>query len=155
MNSAGDAPPLTFWREERIQRGDTIGAVLARLGIEDPEAMHFVRTEPRARSIYQLKPGRAVRAEVDEDGLLQRLRYLTSPAEELYIERSPAGLAAHIGPARAEARMHTRSASITRASPSLRGGARAPALVSQIRRSPHGGTSEGSMERKTSPSGLR
>jgi murein DD-endopeptidase MepM/ murein hydrolase activator NlpD len=110
--SADDGSPLSFWREERIQRGDTIGAVLARLGIEDPEAMHFVRTEPRARAIYQLKPGRAVRAEVDEDGLLQRLRYLTSPAEELYIERSPAGLAAHIGPARAEARMHTRSASI-------------------------------------------
>ena len=45
-----------YWREERIRRGDTIGSVLARLGVDDPEALEFLRTDPAARALYQLRP---------------------------------------------------------------------------------------------------
>src|SRR5437660_727511 len=34
-----------YWREERIQRGDTLGSVLARLGIQDAAAQNFLRTD--------------------------------------------------------------------------------------------------------------
>src|SRR6185436_10938626 len=32
-----------YWLEGRIRRGDTIGNVLSRLGVEDPAAMEFLR----------------------------------------------------------------------------------------------------------------
>ena len=44
-----------YWREDRVRRGDTIGSVLARLGVDDPEALQFLRTNPSARPLYQLQ----------------------------------------------------------------------------------------------------
>jgi hypothetical protein len=35
-----------YWREERVQRGDTIGSLLARAAVDDSEAIEFLRTEP-------------------------------------------------------------------------------------------------------------
>jgi hypothetical protein len=42
-------PAAGYWREERIQRGDTLGSVLARLGIDDVPAQNFLRNDPRAQ----------------------------------------------------------------------------------------------------------
>ena len=70
-----EAGPHNFWREERIQRGDTIGGLLARLGVEDPAAIEFLRDARDARSLYQLAPGRVVRALTTADGRLVTLRY--------------------------------------------------------------------------------
>ena len=33
-----------FWREERIQRGDTVGSILARLQVGDPGALAYLRS---------------------------------------------------------------------------------------------------------------
>src|SRR3970282_2347721 len=38
---AGNA--TTFWRNERIQRGDTIAELLRRLNVEDPAASEYLR----------------------------------------------------------------------------------------------------------------
>ncbi len=75
-----DAGPDTFWREERIQRGDTVGNLLARLGIDDPDAAQFLRNAREARSLYRLAPGRMVRAETTAEGKLVSLHYLQSDA---------------------------------------------------------------------------
>ena len=56
--SAGSVPAEGYWREERIQRGDTLPALLARLGAEDPEALQHLRSTRAARALYQLVPGR-------------------------------------------------------------------------------------------------
>src|SRR6187551_1662769 len=56
-----DAPDGPYWREERVQRGDTIGSLLARAAVDDPDAMSFLRTDPSARDLYQLRPGRSLR----------------------------------------------------------------------------------------------
>ena len=64
-----------YWREERVQRGDTPGALLSRLGAEDPDAAEFLRTTRSARTLYQLIPGRTVRALTTTDGRLLALRY--------------------------------------------------------------------------------
>ena len=69
----GDLP---FTREERIQRGDTVGSLLARLNVDDPEATQFLRNTKQARSLHQLIPGRTVRVTADADGKLANLRYL-------------------------------------------------------------------------------
>jgi murein DD-endopeptidase MepM/ murein hydrolase activator NlpD len=66
----------TYWHEERIQRGDTIGALLSRLTIEDPEAVQYLRTTRETRALYQLVPGRMVRAHTTAEGKLISLRYM-------------------------------------------------------------------------------
>ncbi|HWI14300.1 MAG TPA: peptidoglycan DD-metalloendopeptidase family protein, partial [Burkholderiales bacterium] len=65
----------------RIQRGDTIGSLLARLGVEDPDAVQFLRNARDARSLYQLAPGKLVRALTTADGKLVSLRYMQGGTE--------------------------------------------------------------------------
>jgi len=77
----------TFVREERIQRGDTVAALLARLAVDDPDAVDFIRRSRDARSLTQLRPGRSVRAETAADGSMQSLTYLTPNGLLLSIER--------------------------------------------------------------------
>lgn len=87
LADAGD-DHATYWREERVQRGDTIGSLLARAGVDDPPAMQFLRTDPGARPLYQLRPGRPVRVAVDDDGDLVAMKLLTSAGDMLTIERA-------------------------------------------------------------------
>jgi len=76
LPAAGVAQAQTFWREERIQRGETLASLLARLGVEDTPAVNYLRTTRDARSLFQLVPGRAVSAQITADGQLVTLRYL-------------------------------------------------------------------------------
>ena len=76
-----------YWREERIRRGDTLGRVLARLGVDDPEALAFVRVDPSARPLYRLRPGKPLRVEIDADGRLAALRFVANSGELLSIAR--------------------------------------------------------------------
>ena len=82
-----DDEASTYWREERVQRGDTLGSLLARAGVNDAEAMQYLRTDPAARPLYQLKPGRPVQVAIDDDGDLVALRFLTNSGERLVVER--------------------------------------------------------------------
>ena len=75
-----------YWHEERIQRGDTLSALLARLGADDEAALQFLRNTRMARTLYQLAPGRTVRARVAADGRLLVLRY-QSGGKVLSVER--------------------------------------------------------------------
>lgn len=66
----------TYWREERIQRGDTLARLLSRLRVNDAEALAFLHTAREARAIFQLISGRSLRAETAVDGKLLTLHYL-------------------------------------------------------------------------------
>ena len=70
-NNAGEG----YWREERLQRGDTLATLLGRLGVDDAEALEFLRTRRSARAFYQIVPGRTMRALTTGDGRLLALRY--------------------------------------------------------------------------------
>jgi murein DD-endopeptidase MepM/ murein hydrolase activator NlpD len=85
-----------YWREERIRRGDTIGSVLSRLGVDDPEALDFLRTNTLARAVYQLRPGQPITVETDADGRLATLRFLDGKGERLSVLRREQGFAATI-----------------------------------------------------------
>jgi murein DD-endopeptidase MepM/ murein hydrolase activator NlpD len=76
-----------YWREERIQRGDTIGSLLARLQVTDPAAVAYLRGVRHVRSLYQLVPGRTVRAVTTDDGELVELRYLQGDGTELIVQK--------------------------------------------------------------------
>ena len=66
-----------FAREERIQRGDTVASLLARLQIDDPAASQVLRNNAQAKALYQLIPGKVVRATATSEGKLLSLRYLS------------------------------------------------------------------------------
>lgn len=66
----------TYWREERIQRGDTLARLIARLRVNDAEALAFLNTSRETRAMFQLIPGRSLRAETGADGKLLTLHYL-------------------------------------------------------------------------------
>ena len=67
----------TYWREERIQRGDTLARLLARLRVNDPQAVAFLNSAKAASAVFQMAPGRSMRAESSADGKLLTLHYLT------------------------------------------------------------------------------
>jgi murein DD-endopeptidase MepM/ murein hydrolase activator NlpD len=76
-----------YWREEEVRRGDTLGSVLARLGIEDAGAQAFVRNDAAVRSLQALRPGRLLRALIDADGKMIALRSTVPGGEVLSIAR--------------------------------------------------------------------
>lgn len=69
------SPTQTYWREERIQRGDTLARVIARLRVSDAQAINFLSSSPEARGLLHLAPGRTLRAETRADGALLTLHY--------------------------------------------------------------------------------
>ena len=101
-----------YWREERIQRGDTLGSVLARLSIDDVAAQNFLRTDARARPLYQLKPGKAVRVQADDDGRLMMLSYLAQGGDLLTVKRVEDGFSAQSAPPGSTVRLELRAGEI-------------------------------------------
>ena len=59
-----------FIAEERVRSGDSLGALLERLGVDDQEAANFIRNDTVARNLIHLRPGRVVRATVNGNGKL-------------------------------------------------------------------------------------
>ena len=78
----------TYVREERIQRGDTVASLLARLHVDDQEAIDFFRQSRGAQSLLQLRPGRTVRATTTGNGSLVALRFLNPSGNIVAIEKS-------------------------------------------------------------------
>jgi len=78
-----------FLHEERIQRGDTVGSLLARLGIDDPEAIQFIRNHPGTQAIHrQLAPGKTVVSQTTAGGELRQLIFpLNGGDTALLVER--------------------------------------------------------------------
>jgi len=60
-----------------------VGSLLARLQIDDEQAASYLRSARHVRSLYQLVPGRTVRAVTTEQGKLVSLRYLNGDGNEL------------------------------------------------------------------------
>ena len=64
----------THVREARVQRGETLAALFARLGVDDAAALQFAQTDAAARPLVRLTPGRFVQANVAPDGRLDWLK---------------------------------------------------------------------------------
>jgi murein DD-endopeptidase MepM/ murein hydrolase activator NlpD len=97
-----------YWREERIQRGDTLAELLSRLGAEDPDALQALRD---ARSARALVPGRSVRAQTNTEGKLLELRYLNG-GRALTVERRGEAFSIAEQPVALERRVVMRSGEI-------------------------------------------
>jgi murein DD-endopeptidase MepM/ murein hydrolase activator NlpD len=112
-----DAPAIagnatSFWRNERIQRGDTIAELLRRLNVDDQAASDYLRKNKSAEGLRRLSVGKEVQAETDANGALLALRYLGNDANQVVIEKSGDGFRTRTLPAQTEKRMQIRTGEI-------------------------------------------
>jgi len=86
--------PATYVREDRLQRGDSLAGLLARLGIGEADLQKLLRQ----REMRLLRPGTIVSAEVragkEDEGELLWLGFLAGRDTAVRIERVGQGLAA-------------------------------------------------------------
>lgn len=88
------AESFDFWSEERIQRGDTLAALLDRLGVNDEDKRNIIATSREIPALQRLTPGRTVLARVTASGKLLLLRYLASDERLVTLNRVQASFVA-------------------------------------------------------------
>ncbi|HSV68984.1 MAG TPA: M23 family metallopeptidase [Methylibium sp.] len=76
---------LELWRSDLTRNGDTADTLLRRLGVDDPEAAAFLRSDAVARRVLEGRAGKTVRV-LTRDGRLAEL-----------VARSPAAAAEQFG----------------------------------------------------------
>ncbi|MDB5989695.1 MAG: peptidase [Herbaspirillum sp.] len=59
--------------EERVRSGDTLAALLTRLGVDDDTAAGFIKSDTLAHTVMQLHPGKRLRAQTTAQGELLQL----------------------------------------------------------------------------------
>jgi len=101
-----------FWHEERIQRGDTMSALLDRLNVNDEDISGFLQSAKDSKSLRQLVPGKIVRAQTDPEGNLLALQYISSSESMLKVEKQAEGFKASDDAVPLEARVIMKSAVI-------------------------------------------
>lgn len=103
--------------EERVRSGDTLATLLDRLGVDDNEAASFIKSDPIARNVMQLKAGKRVQAQTSEDGELNWLSSTISSGRNeavrnIVITREGGKLKAVEAPVAMERRIEMRSGTI-------------------------------------------
>ena len=78
----------TFWRQERIQRGDTVAALLSRFEVNNLDAANFLHEARNIKAMHQLVPGRIVHAQTTARGELRMLRYFPGGSEQFLMEKT-------------------------------------------------------------------
>ncbi|TAJ78215.1 MAG: M23 family metallopeptidase [Gallionellaceae bacterium] len=102
----------TFWRNERVQRGDTVAELLRRLSVEDSAATDYLLKNKAAESFRQLGVGKEVQSEIAADGSLLALRYLNSNGNQIVIEKTASGYITSSLPVQLEQRVFLRTGEI-------------------------------------------
>lgn len=116
--AALEASEQHFIREEKVQRGDTLGALLLRLGVDDDEANQFIKADTVARKLLQVRPGKAVRVQTNDEGELEWLQTTMldsadKPARNIVVSRDASGkLVSADSAAKLERRVEMRSGAI-------------------------------------------
>ncbi len=71
-----------YIREENIGTGDSLASLLQRLGVHDVAAANFIKTDKTARALLQLRNGKRVHVEMNDEGELLELRTRISDAKD-------------------------------------------------------------------------
>lgn len=109
--------PQNYISEERVRSGDTLATLLGRLGVDDNEAAAFIKSDPIARSVMQLKAGKRVQVQTSEDGELNWLSSTVSSGrneavKNIVITREGKQFKAVEAPVAMEKRIEMRSGTI-------------------------------------------
>lgn len=114
LPAAASAPIASenFWREEKIQRGDTIASLLSRLDVNSEDIAEFLKSAKGASTLQQLIPGKLVEARTTDEGQLLSLRYLLNSDQVLTVDKEGDSFKAVEQPAALENRVEMKSATI-------------------------------------------
>lgn len=82
--------PASYLRDEQFERGDTLSRLFQRVGV----APEDLRPLLRMTALRFLRPGRVVNAEIDAEGRLLRLSFLTARETQMVVERADEGFRA-------------------------------------------------------------
>lgn len=102
----------TFWRNERMQRGDTVAELLRRLSIEDAAANEYLLKDKAAEPLRKLGVGQEVQSEIAADGSLLALRFLNNNGAQVVIEKTDSGFKTSTLPVQLEQRTFMRTGEI-------------------------------------------
>lgn len=102
----------TFWRNERVQRGDTVAELLRRLNVDDNAASSYLLKDKAVASLRQLAVGKEVQSEIAADGSLLALRFLNNNGEQVVIEKNGISFKTSSLPAQLEQRVFMRTGEI-------------------------------------------
>ena len=102
----------SYWRNERVQRGDTVAELLRRLNVEDEAANAWLRSASEAESFRKLAAGHEVQAEINAAGGLIALRYLGDNGSQIVITKQSDSFNVHTQPAQLETRLLVRTGEI-------------------------------------------
>ena len=103
---------ITFWRNDHVQRGDTVAEQLRRLDVDDTSASDYLRKNPAATSFRTLAVGKAVQAETDATGNLLALRYPGNDGSQIVIEKKDGHFTTSNVPVQLERRIFIRTGEI-------------------------------------------
>lgn len=107
-----------FIHEEKVRAGDTLAALLTRLGVDDAAAAAFIKSDKTAHAVLELKAGKRVQAQTAEDGHLQWLRATLvdgkdNPVKNLLVSRKGDSFVASEVAAQLERRIEMHARTIT------------------------------------------
>ena len=107
-----------YFHEEKIRSGDTLAAVLTRLGVDDAAAASFIKSDKVAHGVMQLTTGKRVQAQTADDGRLQWLRATLvdgqdNPVKNILVTRKGDSFVATQVPAQLERRVEMHARDIT------------------------------------------
>ncbi len=102
-------PDMTFWRQERIERGDTLATLLSRLGVNNQEAASFLRDVRDVKPMHQLISGKTVHVQTTVAGDLLVLRYFPGGSEQLVMEKNGSSFRMSEQPAKLETHIQMKS----------------------------------------------
>ena len=105
-----------YVNEEKVRSGDTLATLLNRLGVDDDEATAFIKSDTLARTVMQLRAGKRVVAQTDDNGELIKLSATLDDGSDtpknLVIARHDGKLTAEAQPAVLERRVEMRAGTI-------------------------------------------
>lgn len=107
-----NSKPATYWRNERVQRGDTVDELLRRMNIDDNDASDYLRKSADSGSFRKLPVGSEVMAETSSSGSLIALRYMDEGEKQILIEKQEGIFKSRSLPARLEKRLFVRTGEI-------------------------------------------
>jgi len=82
-----DDANIKLWRQERIQRNDSVASLLARLKINNQDTTNFLRDARNIKIMRRLVPGKTIHAQTTAAGELLTLRYFPSRGKQLLIKK--------------------------------------------------------------------
>lgn len=110
--AAEEVTASTFWRNDRVQRGDTVAALLSRLNVTDVAAVNYLVGTAEAASFRTLAVGKEAQAETNARGELVSLRYLDNDDAQILVSKQNGEFQTETVTAQLEKRLFVRTGEI-------------------------------------------